>query len=173
MSFLQSSHQSTGIYVKCIITIWPWLLFRTGRRALSVLAVFTYLWIYGLDGCTCKRTWSHKVALNGSKTAKTKLDFQSQLCSGRKKERSIRYGGYGGTWGQSFGVIPLAGLHKVHVLSPWMSIMFAFSNSMHNLLSVDFTIFLFSELLRLLVIPLSHSALICLPLGASINYSRI
>lgn len=46
-----------------------------------------------------------------------------------------------------------------------MPIIFAFSKSTHNLLCVNFTIFLFSKLVRLLVTPLSHSPLICLPLG--------
>lgn len=34
VSFLQSSHQSTGIYLKCIIMIWSSLLCRTGRHIL-------------------------------------------------------------------------------------------------------------------------------------------
>lgn len=49
---------------------------------------------------------------------------------------------------------------------------FAFSNSTQNLVCVDFTIFLFSKLVRLLV-TLSHSTLVCLSLGASIHFIRI
>lgn len=49
---------------------------------------------------------------------------------------------------------------------------FAFSNSTHTFFCIEFKIFLFSKLVRLLV-TLSCSTLVCLLLGASIHFSGI
>lgn len=111
VSFLQTSHQSTGICFIWSASLWfDHSISAELADTPCLLQQFSCIFEFkGWMAVNFKRDWSHKVASNVSETAKTKFDFQSQFNRGRKKKKEAAGWAYGSTWGKSISVIHLDG----------------------------------------------------------------